>query len=128
MAWRHYEVRNTGQVGISDHTGRRITAKYERGVVATGRMRVFAGYFVRVTLLSGTEFLGENEHSLRSALLRLASNLSAVKMTLCCSGTDPRWRESALSENSGYGYFVFYPDPVDMMSPIPRSVEHADRL
>ncbi|WP_156370166.1 hypothetical protein [Novosphingobium sp. Leaf2] len=123
MAWRHYEIRHSGQVELIGQTGKQITATFERGLVATGRTRVFAGYFVRLTLSSGTEFLGEDEHSLRSALLRLSSNISAVKLALCCSGVDPRWRESGLSENSGWGYFVFYPEAVDMMDPVPTTLE-----
>ena len=123
MAWRHYEVRHTGQVVLIDQTGGQITAEYESGLVATGKTRVFAGYFVRLTLPSGTEFLGEDEHSLRSALLRLASNMSAVKLVPQCSGLDPRWRESGLSENSGFGYFVFHPEPVHMMDPTPSALK-----
>lgn len=126
MVWRHYEVRHTGQVVLIDQTGGRITAEYESGLVATGRTRVFAGYFVRLTLPGGTEFLGEDEHSLRSALLRLASNMSAVRLAPQCAGLDPRWRESGLSENSGFGYFVFYPEPVHMMDPMPSTLEAGD--
>lgn len=126
MAWRHYEVRHTGQVVLIDQTGGRITAEYESGLVATGKTKVFAGYFVRLTLPGGTEFLGEDEHSLRSALLRLASNMSAVRLTPQCAGLDPRWRESGLSENSGFGYFVFYPEPVHMMDPMPSKLEAGD--
>ncbi|WP_156460697.1 hypothetical protein [Sphingomonas sp. Leaf339] len=126
MAWRHYEVRHTGQVVLIDQTGGQITAEYESGLVATGKTRVFAGYFVRLTLPSETVFLGEDEHALRSALLRLASNMSAVKLAPQCAGLDPRWRESGLSENSGFGYFVFYPDPVHMMDPMPSPLEADD--
>ena len=125
MEWRHYEVRASGATLIEDD-GRTIAATYEMGIVSTGRSRVFAGHFIRVTLPSGTEFTGENEHSLRSALWRLASNLSAVDFQLCCAGLDPGWRESGLSVDTGWGYFVFYPEPVHMMSAVPDMVEPTD--
>ncbi len=128
MGWRHYEGRGTGNVSLLNGEGANISAIYESGLVLTGRSRVFAGYYVRVTLPSETEFTGEDEHSLRSALLRLASNLAAGKLILTCSGLDPRWRQSGLSENTGWGYFPFYPEAVHMMSPIPESVEHVDEL
>ncbi|WP_242122203.1 hypothetical protein [Sphingomonas lacusdianchii] len=122
MVWRHYEIRGRGTVSVLGDDGVAIDATYNSGLVATGKTRVFAGYFVRLTLPSGTEFLGEDEHSLRSALLRLASNMSAVKLAPQCAGLDPRWRESALSENSGFGYFVFHPEPVHMMDPTPSAL------
>lgn len=126
MVWRHYEIRARGKVSVLGDDGVAIDATYNSGLVATGKTRVFAGYFVRLTLPGGTEFLGEDEHSLRAALLRLASNMSAVKLVLQCAGLDPRWRESGLSENSGYGYFVFYPEPVHMMEPMPSTLEAGD--
>jgi len=123
MAWRHYEVRGTGQVMVLDHEGAAIDATYSSGLVSTGKTRVFAGYFVRLVLASGTEFTGEDGHSLRAALLRLSSNISAVRLELRCSGIDPRWRESGLSENSGWGYFIFWPEAVHMMSAVPESIQ-----
>lgn len=128
MGWRHYEGRKKGNVLLLDGDGARIHATYEHGLVLTGRSRVFAGYYVCVTLPNETEFTGEDEHSLHSALLRLASNLAAGKLILTCSGLDPRWRQSGLSENTGWGYLPFYPEAVHMMSPIPESVEHVDEL
>lgn len=128
MGWRHYEGRGRGDVALVNGEGACVPATYEHGLVLTGRSRVFAGYYVRVTLASETEFTGEDEHSLRSALLRLASNLAAGKLILTCSGLDPRWRQSGLSENTGWGYLPFYPEAVHMMSPIPESVEHVDEL
>jgi hypothetical protein len=128
MAWRHYETRNEGTVSLCDGKDATVLATYRHGIVSTGRSRVFAGHFVQVILPSGTEFTGEDEHSLRSALLRLASSLSSVDLITTCSGLDPRWRESGLSENTGWGYFVFYPEAVHMMTPIPPSVEKRDAL
>ena len=124
MAWRHYEGRDKGTVAVLDADSLPILTTYEHGIVSTGRTRVF----VRATLPSGTEFTGEDEHSVRSALLRLAFNLSAVNLTLKCSGLDPRWRESGLSENTGWGYFVFDPEVVHMMSPVPQTVGESHDL
>ena len=123
MAWRHYEVRRRGHVYVDDTYLRNVQASYSLGIISTGKSRVFCGYYVTLVLASGTEFTGEDEHSLRSALLRLASNLSAVNLAITCSGLDPRWQESGLSENTGWGYFVFWPEAVHMMSPVPTAAE-----
>lgn len=128
MAWRHYEVRGRGDVPVVDELGCTLSARYTTGLVSTGRSRVFAGYFVKLILPSGTEFAGEDEHSLRSALLRLASSMAAVRIDLQCAGLDPRWRESGLSENSGYGYFTFYREAVHMMEPVPAIRDDRDSL
>lgn len=125
MAWRNYEVRGGGDVHVVNEQGGLLPASYATGLVLTGKTRVFAGYFVKLALSSGTEFTGEDSHSLRSALLRLASNLSAVRLALDCAGLDPRWRESGLSENTGYGYFIFHPEAVHMMAAVPAiSADH----
>lgn len=126
MAWRHYETRHEGAISLCSGKGATVVVTYRYGIVSTGRSRVFAGHFIQAVLPSGTEFMGENEHSLRSALLRLASNLSVVNLTTNCSGLDPRWRESGLSENTGWGYFVFWPEAVHIMSPVPPSVDKKD--
>lgn len=123
MTWRHYEVRSRGNIDVTDSGLLYIQASYSLGIVSTGKSRVFAGYYVTLVLASGTEFTGEDEHSLRSALLRLGSNLSAVNLAITCSGLDPRWRESGLSENTGWGYFVFWPEAVHMMSPVPTTAQ-----
>lgn len=131
MAWRHYEGRSTGDVPVVIEQGDTLSATYTTGIVSTGRTRVFAGYFVGLVLPSGTEFTGEDEHSLRRALRRLAANLSSVRIDLQCAGLDPRWQESGLSENSGYGYFTCYPEAVHMMAPVPQLPEpdaEIDRL
>jgi hypothetical protein len=131
MAWRHYEVRSTGDVPVVIEQCDILSATYTTGIVSTGKRRVFAGYFVALVLPSGTEFTGEDEHSLRRALRRLAANLSSVRIDLQCAGLDPRWQESGLSENSGYGYFTFYPEAVHMMASVPPTPDEAvviDRL
>lgn len=122
MEWRHYEVRDQGTALVLDKDGVAIDATYSLGLVSTGRSRVFAGYFVKLILATGTEFMGEDEHSLRPALWQLASSLSSVGLELRCSGLDQRWRESGLSVDTGWGYFMFYPEAVHMMAAVPEAV------
>jgi hypothetical protein len=119
MAWQHYEVRGSGDVRVVVEETGALSARYTTGIISTGKTRVFAGYFVGLVLPSGTEFTGEDEHSLRRALMRLASDLSAVLIELQCAGLDPGWQESGLSENSGYGYFTFYPEAIHMLAAVP---------
>jgi len=123
MEWRHNEVRAAGAAILVDRDGLPVTATYKMGIVSTGRSRVFAGHFVKLVLASETEFTGEDEHSMRSALWRLASNLSSVKLELRCSGLDERWWESGLSANTGWGYFATYPKAVHMMTQVQEQVE-----
>ncbi len=127
MEWRHYEVRASGATLIEDG-GRPIAATYEMGIVSTGRSRVFAGHFVRIILPSGTGLSGEDEHSLRAALRKLAFHLSIVNLQLRCAGLDTRFEESGLSIDTGYGYASFDDGAIHMMDPPPvfKSTEEQD--
>lgn len=127
MEWRHYEVRASGATLIEDDD-RPIAATYEMGIVSTGRSRMFAGHFVRISLPSGTEFSGEDEHSLRAALRKLAFHLSVVNLQLRCAGLDARFEESGLSVDTGYGYAPFHDGAIHMMDPPPplRGTEDQD--
>ncbi|WP_150131875.1 hypothetical protein [Sphingomonas carotinifaciens] len=97
-----------------------LAATYEMGIVSTGRSRVFAGHFVGVTLPSGTEFSGEDEHSLRAALRKLDAHLGAVDLELRSVGLDPRFSESGLSVDTGWGYVPGEEGAVHMMDVPPE--------
>jgi len=128
MAWRHYEMRGTGETLVLDETGLPVPASYTSGLILTDRTDAFTGYFVKLTLKTGIEFWGEHRRSLRLALKSLASNLDTVALRLRCSGVDPRWHESPLSMDSGWGYFDFYPEAIHMFAPVPQPVLLDDDL
>lgn len=119
MGWRHYEVRSSGKALIVKDRAP-IAAAYQMGIISTGRSRVFAGHFFRATLPSGTEFSGEDEHSLRSALQKLARSLAAVDLELRCVGLDLDFSESGLSVDTGFGYSPRSNEPVHMMDVMPE--------
>ena len=119
MRWRHYETREHGLVSALRHRGGAVAATYSIGTTSTGKNRVFAGHFVSVTLHDGDAFTGEDAHSLRRALRKVARQLSVMDTELTCAGLDPRWRESGLSVDTGWGYFDFYGAAVHMMDAVP---------
>ena len=95
-------------------------AECHYGEVFTGKTEVFFGYFVRVINPFGEEWLGEDRHSLRKALREAAEASQGGGWTLLAIGLSSEWRESGLSENSGYGYHPAHPErAVHMLEPIP---------
>lgn len=127
--WRHYEVRRSGECTVVDRHGEQLV-RYEMGTVETGRSRVFAGYFVHITLGDDKQITVEDAGSLVHALRRLASNISASGPRLNCVGLSTQWRESGLSENSGFGYFGPQQQPMHMMDELPDDADDGslDRL
>ena len=118
MTWRLHEVRRAGECTVVDTDGEK-PVRYEVGVVETGRSRVFAGYFVHITLGDDEQITAEDAGSLVHALRRLASNISASGPRLNCVGLSAQWRESGLSENTGFGYFGPHQQPMHMMEEMP---------
>lgn len=116
--WRHYEVRRSGECIVLDRHDEKLVS-YEMGTVETGRSRVFAGYFVHITLGDDKQITAEDAGSLVHALRRLASNISASGPRLNCVGLSTQWRESGLSENTGFGYFGPHQQPMHMMDEMP---------
>jgi hypothetical protein len=108
-----------------DDTGADRTATYKMGIVETGRSRLFAGYFFTVALGNEQSTTGEDERSMIAALWRLARNLAARGLQLRCVGMSGEFRESGLSENTGWGYFGRYQQPVHMMDEMPSGADEA---
>jgi hypothetical protein len=127
MGWRHYEARQSGDCEATDDQGVSLL-RYDIGIVETGRSRVFAGHFVRVTLSSVEQVTCEDEHSLRAALSRLAWNLAPIGLTLNCVGLTAEFSESGLSVDSGWGYWGTLSEPIHMMAPPPSKHERGDDL
>ena len=101
-----------------------IEADGEYGTISTGRTEVFFGYYVRVVASNGDEWWGEDRHSLWKALRKAAEACHSDGWTLLAIGLSPDWRESGLSENSGWGYHPAHPDRhVHMLEPTPGNDE-----
>ncbi len=119
MEWRHYEVRQSGDCQVSDGDVNRLVC-YELGIVETGRTRVFAGYFFRVGLAGDEQITAEDDGSMIAALWRLVRNLTARGLRLQCAGMSAQWRESGLSQNTGWGYYGSHQQPMHMLDDMPE--------
>lgn len=122
MVWRHYDAKQAGSCVIT-HEGAGEAAPYRFGMVATGRSRVFAGFFVEVEVFGKTHVC-ENDWSIREALRGLALELLSLGVTLECAGICNQWSESGLSANTGWGYLPWEDSAVNMMSPLSSDSVH----
>ena len=121
--WKKYQMR-THPVSIASPSDlgngncMMTEAECHYGEVYTGKTEVFWGYFVRVINPLGGEWLGEDRHSLRKALRKVAEASQSADWTVLAIGLSPEWRESGLSENSGWGFHPEHPDcRVHMLHP-----------
>lgn len=117
MEWRHYEVRQSDDCEVQGQDGTSM-ARFTMGIVETGKQRVFAGHFVRLLLADRDPITGEDEHSLRAALWRLARNIEPLGLTLNCVGLRAEFSESGLSLDTGWGYWGPHSEPMHMMDPV----------
>lgn len=118
MAWRNYEIRHSGDCEVRGPDGISLI-RFNMGIVETGRTRVFAGYFVRLILCDRDPILGEDEHSLRASLWRLARNIEPLGLIISCVGLSGEFNESGLSMDTGWGYFGRHNEPMHMLDPVP---------
>ena len=121
--WKKYQTRTHAVIIASPSdlgNGKCIVtdAECHYGEVYTGKTEVFAGYFVRIINPHGGEWLGEDRHSLRKALRKAAEASRSAGWIILAIGLSSEWRESGLSENSGWGYHPEHPDRhVHMLEP-----------
>lgn len=99
--------------------GREKLVAVDMGIVETGRSRVFAGYFFSVRLADDEQITAEDGGSMIAALWRLARNLSARGLRLQCAGMSGKWRESGLSQKTGWGYYGPQQPPMHMLDDMP---------
>ena len=126
-AWRKYNGRGFPcrfREIVTEGTAKEIELKLahvEIGTCATGRARVFAGYFLRVISDDGRMWLGEDDHSLRLALREVEAKMTVEGCGLDAIGLSPEWQESGLSANSGYGFYPDFDRAVHMLEPFPSN-------
>lgn len=125
MVWRHYETRQSGTCEVQATEGNELT-RFNIGLVETGTTRVFAGHFVRLLFADHDPITGEDAHSLRAALRRLAHNIEPLGLTLNCAGLSPKFSESGLSVDTGWGYWGPRSEPIHMMDPMPPTEQTDD--
>lgn len=96
------------------------------GSVFTGRTETFAGYYVHIwePLGEAGGWQGEDPRLLYNALQRACEAAQADGWTVLAVGRTPRFRETGLSVNSGFGIHPAVPDRhVHMAEPLPENDE-----
>lgn len=120
MSWKKYQPGKLGECDLA-LDGEAVAARYEVGLIETGRSRVFAGYYIRVTSPEGVEWLGEDTRSILGALHAANEVAANDGGALMCAGLDDDFYETGLSGNTGYGY-IGRSDAIYMMDrPSPHS-------
>lgn len=100
----YFEVYQEGTCKLRrSRDGTLIDAEYLMGGVYTGKQRVFEGYQVAV-LLGSDPWIGRDNHSLRAALRKVASQCESAGFRLSVAGVADGYSESGLSSNTGFGY------------------------
>lgn len=115
MAWKNYSVWNSGTVAIIDGNSASRDARFEIGVIETGRQRVFHRFYLRLTLPDGETILGEDPYNVYTAVLDANEQLEARNSQMIAAGVEPGFYESGLSHNSGYGYLPGFDVAIHMM-------------
>jgi hypothetical protein len=107
MAWEHFDIRDHGLCKVKDKaSGEVLDCPYERGIVNTGKSRVFAGYKLIVNF-AGKEIVGRDKNcseSYLSALQDCNKQMEAVGGLLLVAGNAPGYYETGLSGGAGFGY------------------------
>lgn len=114
--WRHFEVRCSGMCEIE--IGKRTSeARYEFGLVETGKQRVYAGVEVRIWNPAGGQWVGHDDWSPLEALLAASKSAHADGVKLMCSGLSLFFFQTGLSWQTPYGFYPWSTEPVLMMDP-----------
>jgi hypothetical protein len=114
MSWKKHRPRRDGECHI-DLEGQDVIARFEMGIIETGRQRVSTGHFIKVYGPEGKEWLGEDASSMRAALRELDEIIGRDGGRLLCAGLHDGFFESGLSLDTGFGYIHHYPRAVHMM-------------
>lgn len=114
--WRQFEVRYSGtcEIKIGNRTAQ---ARYDVGLVETGKQRVFAGVEVRIMNPAGGLWIGHDDWSPLEALRVASKSAQADGVKLMCSGLSLFFFQTGLSWQTPYGYYPWSTEPVLMMDP-----------
>ncbi|MBK1642466.1 hypothetical protein CKO12_11370 [Chromatium okenii] len=122
MRWEHFEPKKSGTCQLQKTTDNTIlSGEYERGIVTTGKSRVFHGYYVRVDIdgETVTGFDPIHSESYHLALQNCNAQLAEKDLRLLVAGNVPEYSESAMSGGSGYGYLPGHKKAIDIMTSYP---------
>ena len=119
MSWEHFAITQSGTCQLTNtQTHTVVSANYERGILSTGKSRVFWGY--QITLrLENVNVTGKSQGYVETftlALQDLNEKLAPHNLRLNVAGNHSSYRESRMSCGSGYGYLAGHQQAVDIMS------------
>jgi hypothetical protein len=101
--WQHFEPRIVGLCVLYDGE-KEVDARFQTGLVESGKTRVYEGLYVRVRYGEQPSWLGRDRWCFQEALLEVAIQARQKGFELRCAGISPNWYETGLSSGSGYGY------------------------
>jgi hypothetical protein len=123
MSWEHFDSKASGTCQLQNSTDNTtLNGQYQRGLISTGKSRVFHGYYIKVYLEDGEIIMGtdpNNSDSYTLALKDFNAHLAAKNLRLLVAGNVPEYSESAMSGPAGYGYLPGEKKAVDIMSSYP---------
>lgn len=101
--WLHFDPRAVGLCMLHDGHSE-MEARYETGLVESGKTKVYEGLYVRVRYGQRPSWLGRDRWSFQEALLEVAAQAREDGFELECAGLSRNWYETGLSAGSGFGY------------------------
>ena len=119
MTWEHFNVRKSGICKVlKRETGEVFDCEYQRGIVSTGKSRVFWGY--QISIRNGTmAIVGKSQgysETYSGALRECNSKMESEGLLLLVAGNSENYSESPMSGGVGYGYISGTKEGIDIMS------------
>lgn len=118
MAWEHFNVIKQGVTKVVNLTTGEISAcQYKRGIILTGKSRVFWGYQIIIEIEDNV-IIGRHEGYSESYFEALADcniKIRQLGLKLLVAGNLPSYYETPLSGGAGYGYVAGKAGPVDIL-------------
>lgn len=119
MAWEHFDITKSGICKVLKMETREVfDYEYERGIISTGKSRVFWGY--KILIRNGqVEIVGKSQgysETYSKALRDCNRNMESEGLLLLVAGNSENYSESPMSGGVGYGYISGTKEGVDIMS------------
>ena len=122
MSWENLRSLRSGTCLVRLQTGEAGEAGFELDAVETGRSSAFHGYRLRLELGEQT-YVADDRLSVTEAVRSCALLAAEAGIELLVAGLAQEYEESAMSENTGFGYLAG--EQVHVMEGLPRFVVKA---
>lgn len=119
MVWEHFDIEKSGICKVlKKETGEVFDCEYNRGIISTGKSRVFWGYQILIKN-DQIEILGKSQGYSETYSLALKDcnrKMEEGGFILLVAGNFDNYSESSMSGGSGYGYIEGIKEAIDIMS------------